>query len=279
MTREQLSRIICNLDERQIAEAHQFDPDLCGRSPERNVYMKKKRIITFVLAAALILSLGVVAYATGLVSAIAEAARELSLPVPNEEMSWNSKMDELIEIGENSDKIAQSVELEDGTTITLTENFYDGERLALSYVLNTDGPSIDYSFGPDHEYFDLLTENNGLLWYQNLSNAQYLEIMAELEQTDKVGFVIRNVDVGDHITLVDGTNIGPFLGGEIDGNTVLVPQNGLPDTAKGQDKLDVVFHVKTYESYIWLEGDKVYSYHPIVEGVPVTFTIIKNSSN
>ena len=103
-----------------------------------------ERIITFALAAALILSLGIVAYATGFVSAITELARSFYKPVPDEEMrnerpeaaeyneNWNSQMDEWIEIGENSDKTTQSAELEDGTTITLTENFYDGERLALS---------------------------------------------------------------------------------------------------------------------------------------------------
>ena len=291
MTREQLSRVFCNLDERQIAEAYQFDPDLCGRSRERIVHMKKKRIITFALAAALILSLGIVAYATGFVSAITELARSFYKPVPDDEMrnerpeaaeyneNWNSQMDEWIEIGENSDKTTQSAELENGTTITLTENFYDGERLALSYVLSREKPTVDYSFGPDHEYFDLLAESDGLLWYQDLSIAQYLEIMAKLKLTSKVGFVIRTVNVGDHVTLADGTDIGPFVGGELDGYTVLVPQNGLPDSAKGQDKLDVVFHVKTYEAYIWLEGDKVYSYHPIVDSVPVTFEIINNSSN
>ena len=291
MTREQLSRVFCNLDERQIAEAYQFDPDLCGRSPKRIVHMKKKRIITFALAAALILSLGIVAYATGFVSAITELARSFYKPVPDDEMrnerpeaaeyneNWNSQMDEWIEIGENSDKTTQSAELENGTTITLTENFYDGERLALSYVLSREKPTVDYSFGPDHEYFDLLAESEGLLWYQDLSIAQYLEIMAKLKLTGKVGFVIRTVNVGDHVTLTDGTDIGPFVGGELDGYTVLVPQNGLPDSAEGQDKLDVVFHVKTYEAYIWLEGDKVYSYHPIVDSVPVTFEIINNSSN
>ena len=291
MTREQLSRVFCNLDERQIAEAYQFDPDLCGRSLERIVHMKKKRIITFALAAALILSLGIVAYATGFVSAITELARSFYKPVPDDEMrnerpeaaeyneNWNSQMDEWIEIGENSDKTTQSAELENGTTITLTENFYDGESLALSYVFNREKPTVDYSFGPDHEYFDLLAESDGLLWYQDLSIAQYLEIMAKLKLTGKVGVVIRTVNVGDHVTLADGTDMGPFVGGELDGYTVLVPQNGLPDSAKGQDKLDVVFHVKTYEAYIWLEGDKVYSYHPIVDGVPVTFEIINNSSN
>ena len=188
-------------------------------------------------------------------------------------------MDEWIEIGENSDKTTQSVELEDDTTTTLTENFYDGERLALSYILNTEGPRIDYDFSPDHEFFELLSESNGLLWYQDLSETQYLEIMAKLKLTDKVGFVICTVNVGDHVTLADGTDIGPFIGGELDVYTVLVPQNGLPDSAKGQDKLDVVFHVKTNEAYIWLEGDKIYSCFSIVEGVPVTFEIINNTAN
>lgn len=63
MKREQLSTIICNIDDRHIAEAYQFDPDLCARSSERIVHMSKKRIITFALAAALMLALGAVAYA------------------------------------------------------------------------------------------------------------------------------------------------------------------------------------------------------------------------
>ena len=63
MKREQLSDIIGNLDDRQIAEAYQFDPALCGRSPERIGRMKIKRIVTFALAAVLILALGVTGYA------------------------------------------------------------------------------------------------------------------------------------------------------------------------------------------------------------------------
>lgn len=291
MTREQLSRVISDLDERQIAEAYRFDPARRGHSPERIVHLNKKRIITFALAAALLLSLGIVASATGFASAITELARSFYKPVPAEETrkehpeaadyldEWNRKMDDLIEMGESSDKTVQSAALENGTTITLTENYYDGERLALSYSLNAEEPRIDYDFGPGHEAFALLHESEGLVWYQDLSDVQYLEIMAKLKLTGKVGFVIRTVDVGDHVTLPDGTDIGPFVGGELDGTTVLVPQNGLPDSAKGKDKLDIVFHIKTYEGYIWLEGDKVFSYYPVVEGVPVTFEIINQSSD
>ena len=63
MKREQLSELIGNLDDRQIAEAYQFDPALCGRSPERIGRMKIKRIVTFALAAVLILALGATGFA------------------------------------------------------------------------------------------------------------------------------------------------------------------------------------------------------------------------
>ena len=289
MNRELISKALCQIDESFIAEAYRPVTEAASGSSERIVPMKKKRIITFALAAALLLALGVTAYATGLVSAITDVARSLSSPSPDEEMreerpeaaayldQWNSRMDELAEMGENADKTAQSATLEDGTTITLTENYYDGERLALSYALSAEEPRIDYDFGPDHEAFAHLAESEGLMWYQSLSNEQYLEIMAKLKLSGKVGFVIRTVDVGDHVTLTDGTDIGPFIGGELDGYTVLVPQNGLPDPAKGRDKLDLTFHVKTYEAYIWLEGDQVYSYFPVIAGVPVTFEI-RNSA-
>lgn len=66
MTREQLWDIIGNIDDRFIAEAAQYDPKQRSRSPERIGVMSKKRLITFALAAALILALGVTAYAIGM---------------------------------------------------------------------------------------------------------------------------------------------------------------------------------------------------------------------
>ena len=63
MRREQLSRVFGNLEDRQIAEAFAFDPDRCDHAPERITAMKKKRIISLALASALLLTLGVAAYA------------------------------------------------------------------------------------------------------------------------------------------------------------------------------------------------------------------------
>ncbi len=66
MNRELLSKALCEIDERYIAEAYRPVPEAASGSPGRIVHMKKKRIITFALAAALILALGAMAYAADL---------------------------------------------------------------------------------------------------------------------------------------------------------------------------------------------------------------------
>ena len=63
MNREKAFQALAELDDRYIAEAVRYAPGEASGSPERTLYMKKKRLITLALAAALILSLGMVAYA------------------------------------------------------------------------------------------------------------------------------------------------------------------------------------------------------------------------
>lgn len=63
MNRELLSKAVGNIDDRFIAEARFSVPEDASGASERIVHMKKKRIISLALAAALILALGVVAYA------------------------------------------------------------------------------------------------------------------------------------------------------------------------------------------------------------------------
>lgn len=66
MNRELLSKALCEIDERYIAEAYRPVTEATSGSQGRIVHMSKKRIITFALAAALILALGIVAYAANL---------------------------------------------------------------------------------------------------------------------------------------------------------------------------------------------------------------------
>ena len=66
MNRELLSKAVGEIDEAFVAEAYRPVPEAASGSSERIVSMKKKRIFTLALAAALILALGAAAYATGL---------------------------------------------------------------------------------------------------------------------------------------------------------------------------------------------------------------------
>ena len=63
MKRETISLALNRLDERHISDTMVFSPGAMQDSPERIVFMKKKRIITFALAAVLMLALGISAYA------------------------------------------------------------------------------------------------------------------------------------------------------------------------------------------------------------------------
>ena len=66
MKRETITWMLNSVDDDYISESAVFCPESIQESPERIVHMKKKRIITFALAAALILAMGAVAYAADL---------------------------------------------------------------------------------------------------------------------------------------------------------------------------------------------------------------------
>ena len=63
MKRETISQALDLLEERHVSATASFDPGAIQEPPERIVPMKKKRILSFALAAALLLALSVAAYA------------------------------------------------------------------------------------------------------------------------------------------------------------------------------------------------------------------------
>ena len=65
MKREIISSALNSLNDRHISETAVYSPGSVQGSSERIVHMKKKRIMTFVLAAVLMLALGITAYAVG----------------------------------------------------------------------------------------------------------------------------------------------------------------------------------------------------------------------
>ena len=113
MKREQLSDIIGAIDDRQVAEAWQFDPELCGRSPERIGTMKTKRILTFALAAALILALGVGAAAVWrgrlqdlLMKSSEEENAALTEKMTQQEIALADDREDIVLVGEDAEEPA-----------------------------------------------------------------------------------------------------------------------------------------------------------------------------
>ena len=76
MNREKVFECLADLDDRFVEESRTYAPGKASGAPERILHMKKKRIITLALAAALILSLGATAYAVSAALSSPQAAGE-----------------------------------------------------------------------------------------------------------------------------------------------------------------------------------------------------------
>ena len=92
MKRETISLAFNGLEDTFISEAAEFCPEVIEKSPERIVHMKKKRIISLALAAALILALGIGAFA-------AYSAFSARVPDPEEtfRIRWEENADGYID--------------------------------------------------------------------------------------------------------------------------------------------------------------------------------------
>ena len=167
MNRELLSKALCQIDESFIAEAYRPVPEASSGSPERIVPMKKKRIITFALAAALLLALGVTAYAVGMHTGFftsvfgtglkgreafdVEIKDDSGNTVTTEHYPAIERVDVDEELAENLTgnyiaAVGQSVEL-DGFTFTIQEALLDDNGIgALTvHVSNPDGHGLKQS--------------------------------------------------------------------------------------------------------------------------------------
>ena len=91
MKRETITLMLNCLADNYISEAEIFCPDAIQESPERIAHMKKKRLLTFALAAALILALGITAFAVWNIHTVRQ--QELKADLKIEENSVSSYME------------------------------------------------------------------------------------------------------------------------------------------------------------------------------------------
>ena len=152
MKRETISLMLNSVDDDYISEAAVFCPESIQESPERIVHMKKKRILTFALAAALVLALGAVAYAAGWFAPIFHSIRynvpEVEDRKPGNEEYYaelegkNAVMEAAEQYMNEQQPAPETVSVPelDNCEITLLERYYDGNTLALGFHLESDAP-------------------------------------------------------------------------------------------------------------------------------------------
>ena len=255
----------------QIREAH-ITAALCWVSKGQTKRSSKvRRAAALALATALLLALAVTAAATGLFSSLFARIGEL-WPVPDPERYERA--------GELSQKEPARVELADlpGNVFTLSECFYDGEDLLLAYALESLQYPVSFGFGPGDDGFESLTPTGpwyiSAQWAQEVSPEDYEEICRLLREEEATGFVIRSAYLGDHIRLVDGTDMGPMLSNyAVDGQVILEPQEGLPESARGRETLELVFTLRETLGYYYKEGRILYQYHAPLREEAVTIPI------
>ena len=109
MNREKAFAALADISGEYISEALCYSPAAASGPSERNVYLKKKRIISFALAAVLMLSLGITAYATYNAISTPEAAEKVAreqiaqwreLGLLNPEVDFEGEADKIVEIEE-----------------------------------------------------------------------------------------------------------------------------------------------------------------------------------
>lgn len=228
-----------------------------------------KRLLTVAIAAAMVMALTVVGFATDAIPSFFAAL---------------GSGDAFYQVaGEKSDKTKETVEPETDQVISLTRevSYYDGENVVLAYTLNKEGATIAFDFGPDDENFENLftpPENNrtsmSQLWQDyNLPADDFAKAQAAMLKDGAVGFTVRYVGIGDHLKLGDGSDPGPMIGGNVDGTIILRNQNELPEQARNLDEITLCLGVKQYVAYYYVEDGIVSYYCPVVEAEWIPFTI------
>lgn len=266
MNRALISDALGQLREEHITAALcRADAGRAKRSP------KVRRLTAVVLAAALLLVLAVTAAATGLFSSVFARIGEL-WAVPDPERYERA--------GEISQKEPERVDLAalPGNTFTLSESYYDGEDLLLAYSLESLRYPVAFGFGPGDEGFANLTPVGpwyiSAQWEQELSAEDYEEICRLLREEDSAGFVIHSAYLGDHIRLTDGTDLGPMLSHALpDGQVILEPQDGLPESARDREELALVFTLREALGYYYKEAGILYMYHAPLREETVTIVV------
>ncbi|MCR4606231.1 MAG: hypothetical protein K5771_00705 [Oscillospiraceae bacterium] len=341
MNRKLLSKAVSDIDDRFIVEAYNHRSEGTYDVPERIAHMKPKRVITFFLAAVLVLALGITAYAEGWISPIFHRMQSIFvIPDGTEGVSpqYASDLENRLDLYSQAEQYMNENKPEpetvtlpefDNSSLTLSERFYNGEVLMLGIDLNAAEPEMIAGYEPDEKLLekikyvaffhdvngdddlDTLLENGMtreiyddylekrtdyakefdfrhqsaifLDWMlkNELSAEKYEEAWALLRKTGHICAVKSVIYIGDHITMDDGTDIGPTGQQNMDSSdpaahsgNIFIEANELPDAAKNLGELNIRLSLKKMRIYYYMElGGPARFYSELIGEEVLPFTV------
>lgn len=308
MNRERISEALNGISMEYITQCEAYTPkhpsyreNAMGRYEQTRKHNGRK-LLLLILAACLMMALGVTAYATGAASWITNWVQSFYYVVPDEELresrpDYAEWLDEQLEtqaimeeIGKNAQPVNEKKQVRDvpEASITLLESYYDGDKFAVACRFEKPQWEPTFDFDENHPLFAELQEaQQGYwmeleAWEQNVPKEENrAEIRQRLEQDGHVGFTTYNFVVSDHV-LVNGEDPGYFHTDPEDRDGVFyvdpyytsVFGEELPDSCKNLSELEITFTVRRYSTYYWLEGDSIKWATGEVEDYPISFTIV-----
>lgn len=174
MNREQISDLVGSIADRHITATAQYDPRGASGSPERIPTMNIRSIRKPLLVAAvvaLLLALGVTAYAAGWLAPIFHKMQG---------MTPDTEQKALYEAAEQAvndrEQAPETVTLPafDNSRITLSERYYDGKTLLLGVNLEEVVPGLTVGYAPDEA---LLAKINNVAFFHDVHGDDNLEAL------------------------------------------------------------------------------------------------------
>lgn len=305
MNRERISEALSGIPMEYIAECESYAPKTRKHPSEKEHKMRRyertathttRKIVALILAACLIMGLGITAYATGMIqSLIARWANSFVIETPTDELreerpEYAQWLDEQLEMQSMMEEIGENAEKRDETAsadsiesaVTLLESYYDGEKISMACRLTAPKYTADFNFDETHPMFSSLriagdVEGNQI--WNAPTPEDYARAEKEYRENGKVGFITREVFVSDHV-YVNDEDCGPCHSDvDEDGYFVVKPFVNdlgdvvLSDTCRNQPEVEVRLTIRKIATFHWYEGGKYMYCTGEIEDYPVAFTL------
>lgn len=308
MNRERISEALNGISVEYITQCEAYLPehpseqeDSMGRY-QKHTKLSGRKLLNLLLAACLVMGLGVTAYAAGAASWITNWVQSFYYVVPDEELresrpDYAEWLDEQLEtqaimeeIGKNAQTVNEKKQVRDvpEASITLLESYYDGDKFAVACRFEKPQWEPTFDFDENHPLFAELQEEQQGYWSEHEAWEQSVpeeenraEIRRRLEQDGRVGFTTYNFFLSDHVQ-VNGEDPGYFHTDPEDRDGIFyvdpyytsVFGEELPDSCKNLPELEIGFTVRRFTKYYWLEGDSIQWAVGDIEDYPISFTIV-----